>query len=176
MSLNEQINSLSTFAAYYGLDENVFFGNVGRSLEKNFVYKTEIFDMDFETLMNNDQLNSNSYAHDNLTLILKATSDETESKKSLTMKKKNDRFYRDLVSIERYYEAKLKKLVTTYDNQIKLLLHEPKDIQRKMLLNIFQNFLKERLSLQETLASQKNNVIRSHHLEIYGYYNESSNL
>jgi hypothetical protein len=135
--------STSTIAGYYGLNNNIFFGNVGRSLNTVFLPKSELYFI--ESLDN--------YG-------------DPAKISDLVEKKLQKRKHHDTCNQE-YFMRKKQIILAKYDQMQTLLSPEKRETALQIL---FQEMNNELQKLQERYEIQRNIIARSHTINMHGKY------
>jgi hypothetical protein len=135
--------STSTIAAYYGLNNDNFFGNVGRSMNSVFLPKSELF---FMTSLDN-------YS-------------EPAKNSDLVEKKLQKRKHHDTCNLE-YFMRKKQIILAKYDQMQTLLSPNKRETTLQIL---FQEMNNELQKLQDRYEIQRNIIARSHTINMHGKY------
>jgi hypothetical protein len=156
-----------TFLAYFGFFPNVFFGNVGRYDQIFFPERPEMFNMEDcieENLFNNNN-NSNNSNNSNSNCVNAAKNNNN------VMEKKMARFKKHEIANLKVYKVKLQKLLYTYNHLLEVI--EKNNKIKKNVADLFQKFFAELQTLQENYKYQRDSIIRSHMIDIFGHFEDA---
>jgi hypothetical protein len=168
MDSNENINTnftSKTFLAYFAFYPGVFFGNVGRYDDIFFPERPEVFNMEAcieENLFKNEITNDN---HNHTDICKHNAKNNTVKENKLARFKKHES-----VNLK-VYQARLKKLLSIHYHLLQVLEKDNK--MKENMAAVFQKFFAELQTLQENFKYQRDSIIRSHMIDIFGHFEDA---